>query len=107
MKLTELENWLAENGVYHGSNVTFSVDALLEALTEPEDEDSDCYCTDEDECHYCLENKSDAQWLQERENQIALRKWNEFWSWKSEWTGDLPAPQEHMTFDDWLQQDGK
>ena len=39
MKLTELENWLAENGVYHGSNVTFSVDALLEALTGPEDDD--------------------------------------------------------------------
>ena len=43
-----------------------------------EDEDDDCYCTDENECHYCLENKSDARWLQEQERQITLRMIEEF-----------------------------
>ena len=40
-------------------------------------------------------------------NQIALRKWKEYEHWLGEWNGDDPAPQEHMTFDDWLQQEDK
>ena len=38
------------------------------------------------------------------ENQITLRKWKEYEHWLGEWNGDEPAPQEHITFEDWLQE---
>ena len=41
------------------------------------------------------------------DEEIALRKWKEYEHWLGEWNGDDPAPQEHMTFDDWLQQEDK
>ena len=40
----------------------------------------------------------------EDENQITLWKWKEYEHWLGEWNGDEPAPQEHITFEDWLQE---
>ena len=39
------------------------------------------------------------------DEEIALRKWKEYEHWLGEWNGDEPAPQEHMTFEDWLFED--
>ena len=36
--------------------------------------------------------------------QIAIRKWKEYQEWLAEWDGDNPAPQEWMTFEDWLKE---
>ena len=53
------------------------------------------YCgymnTAEDECYIIDEHE----------------KYKEYLQWKSEWNGDDPAPQEHMTYEDWLQQEDK
>ena len=29
--------------------------------------------------------------------------YKDFEQWLSEWNGDEPAPQEHMTFEDWIE----
>ena len=77
-------------------------DYFLSINTAEEEDDDDCYCTDENECHYCLENKSDAEWLRERENQIALRKIEEF---KRSLMYDLEGQVRLTWFEDWLQQE--
>ena len=37
-------------------------------------------------------------------DQLTLWKWKEYEHWLGEWNGDEPAPQEHITFEDWLQE---
>ena len=75
------------------------LDQILTAHTEPEDEPFwkphptvekifNCECAD------CVEART----------QITLRKWKEYEHWLGEWNGDEPAPQEHITFEDWLQE---
>ena len=54
----------------------------------------DGYVSPDCGCKYCEYGR----------NQITLRKWKEYEHWLGEWNGDEPAPQEHMTFEDWLQE---
>ena len=72
------------------------------SINTAEDEDDDCYCTDENECHYCLENKSDARWLQEQERQIALRKIEEYYATVKSGRGLVGF---QIWLEDWLQQE--
>ena len=82
-KLTpEQRDWIIEIVRKNWSNAdsSYFLDIIKNEINAntAEDEDDDCYCTDENECHYCLENKSDARWLQEQERQITLRMIEEF-----------------------------
>ena len=76
----------------------------LNTHTEPEDER---YPADDSHRIAYLEGFKDGGGDARTHNQIALRKWKEYQDWMGEWDGDLPAPQEHMIFNDWLQQEDK
>jgi len=84
-------------------------DEYLTANTEPEDEPT-CYLVKCDwktaylELAKMVDKQLTTHTEPEDENQITLWKWKEYEHWLGEWNGDEPAPQEHITFEDWLQE---